>query len=154
MGKELFVMKITSKFLGEIEINEEQIIHFPNGIPGFEEEKQFVILPLEEQSPFAILQSVHHSHVGFVVVYPFSFYPDYAFDLAEEDIEKLKLNSPDDCLTYTIMTLKEPFADSTINLKAPIVINVKEKIGKQLILHDSDYPIRFPLSEVRGKEGK
>jgi flagellar assembly factor FliW len=147
-------MKIASKFFGEIDINEEQIIHFPNGIPGFEDEKQFVILPLEEQSPFAILQSIHHSHVGFVIAYPFSFYPDYAFDLTEEDIEKLKLNSPDECLTYTIMTLKEPFADSTINLKAPIVINAKEKIGKQLILHDSDYPIRFPLSKVCGKEGK
>jgi flagellar assembly factor FliW len=147
-------MKITSKFLGEIEINEEQIIHFPNGIPGFEEEKQFVILLLEERSPFAILQSIHHSHVGFVIAYPFSFYPDYAFDLADEDIEKLKLSSPDDCVTYTIMTLKEPFSESTINLKAPIVINVKEKMGKQLILHDSNYPIRFPVSEACGKEEK
>jgi flagellar assembly factor FliW len=147
-------MKITSKFLGKIEINEEQIIHFPNGIPGFEKEKQFVILPLEEQSPFAILQSIHQSHIGFVIAYPFSFYLDYAFDLTEEDIEKLKLNSPDDCLTYAIMTLKEPFVDSTINLKAPIVINAKEKIGKQIIIHDSDYPIRFPLSKASGKEGK
>jgi flagellar assembly factor FliW len=147
-------MKITSKFLGEIEINKEQIIYFPNGLPGFEDEKQFVILPLEEQSPFAILQSIYHSHVGFVIAYPFSFYPDYAFDLADEDIKKLKLRSPDDCVTYTIMTLKEPFAKSTINLKAPIVINTKKKIGKQLILHDSDYPIRFPLSEVFGKEEK
>ncbi|MBA2874624.1 flagellar assembly protein FliW [Thermaerobacillus caldiproteolyticus] len=147
-------MKITSKFLGEIEINEEQIIYFPNGLPGFEDEKQFVILPLEKESPFAILQSVQHSHVGFVVAYPFSFHPDYAFDLAEEDIEKLKLSSPDDCVTYTIMTLKEPFANSTMNLKAPIIINAKAKIGKQLILHDSDYPIRFPLSEVHKKEAK
>jgi len=147
-------MKITSKFLGEIEINEEQIIHFPNGLPGFEDEKQFVILPLEEQSPFAILQSINHSHVGFVIAYPFSFYPDYAFDLAHEDIEKLKLDSPNDCATYTIMTLKEPFAKSTINLKAPIVINAKTKIGKQIILHDSDYPIRFPLAEVLRKEVK
>ncbi|HZG59676.1 MAG TPA: flagellar assembly protein FliW [Anoxybacillus sp.] len=147
-------MKITSKFLGEIEINEEQIIYFPNGLPGFEDERQFVIFSLEEESPFAVLQSIQHSHVGFVIVYPFSFYPNYAFDLAEEDIEKLKLSSPDDCVTYTIMTLKEPFAKSTINLKAPIVINAKEKIGKQLILHDSNYPIRFPLSEVCGKEEK
>lgn len=145
-------MKIISKFLGEIEINDDQIIAFPNGLPGFETEKQFAILSLEEQSSFAILQSIHHSHVGFVVAYPFAFCPDYAFDLSEEDIEKLKLQSPEDCLTYAIVTLKEPFADSTLNLKAPVVINMKEKIGKQIILHDSNYPIRFPLSASYRKE--
>jgi flagellar assembly factor FliW len=145
-------MKIVSKFLGEVEINDDQIIHFPNGLPGFETEKQFAVLPLEDQSAFAILQSVGHSHVGFVIAYPFAFYANYTFELAEDDISKLKLDSPDDCVTYVIMTLREPFIDSTLNLKAPIVINIKEKIGKQLILHDSDYPIRFPISTVHGKE--
>ncbi|EIJ80517.1 hypothetical protein PB1_09157 [Bacillus methanolicus PB1] len=144
-------MNITSKFLGEVEIKEEQIIHFPNGLPGFEDEKQFVILPLEENSPFAVLQSTENSHVGFVVVYPFAFHPNYAFDLPEEEIAKLEVESPKDCLTFAIMTLKEPFTDSTINLKAPIIVNVKAKCGKQLILHDTDYPIRFPLSESIGK---
>lgn len=144
---------MVSKFLGEVEVCEDQVIYFPNGIPGFEEEKHFVILPLEESTSFAILQSIHHQHVGFVVAYPFAFYPEYAFDLSEDEAETLKLTSPEDCLVYVIMTLKEPFVESTLNLKAPVVINVRDKIGKQLILHNTDYPIRFSLREVNeGRE--
>ena len=139
-------MKIDTKFLGEITIEEKEIIQFPNGLPGFEKITEFVILPLEKDSPFAILQSIKQQEIGFVIALPFVFKQDYAFDVMEEDKEELKLESPEDLITYSIVTLKEPFNNSTLNLQAPVLINHKQKIAKQLVLQDaSKYPLRFPI---------
>jgi len=139
-------MNIKTKFLGEVTIEEKKIIQFPNGLPGFEDIKEFIILPLEKESPFAILQSIKQQEIGFVVAFPFVFKQDYAFDLAEEDKEELQIESPDDLITYTIVTLKEPFNNSTINLQAPVLINHQQKIGKQLVLQDGEiYPLRYPI---------
>ena len=139
-------MKIETKFLGEMHIGEDEIFHFPYGIPGFEKIKNFVILPLETESPFAILQSIEQAEVGFVIALPFVFKKDYKFDLSDEDKEELKISDSEDIITYTIVTLKEPFNSSTINLQAPVVINHKLKIGKQLVLQDSSSnPLRYPI---------
>ncbi len=139
-------MIIQTKFLGEVTIEEKEIIHFANGLPGFENIKEFVILPLEKDSPFAILQSIEQYEIGFLVAFPFVFKSDYAFYLADEDSEELRLESPDDLITYTIVTLKEPFNSSTINLQAPVLINHKQKRAKQLVLQDAEnYPLRFPI---------
>lgn len=139
-------MKIDTKFLGEITIEEKDIIQFPSGLPGFEDIKEYVILPLEKDSPFAILQSTNKQEIGFVIALPFVFKKDYAFDVAEEDMEELKIASSNDLLTYSIVTLKEPFNSSTLNLQAPVLINHKQKIAKQLVLQDANtYPLRFPI---------
>lgn len=139
-------MNIETKFLGEVTIEDKEIILFPNGLPGFEDIKEFVILPLDKESPFAILQSINKQNIGFVIALPFIFKQDYAFDLDEEDREELKLESPNELLTYSIVTLKEPFNSSTINLQAPVLINHKQKIAKQLVLQDAKaYPLRFPI---------
>lgn len=139
-------MNIQTKFLGEVTIEEKEIILFQNGLPGFEDIKEFIILPLEKDSPFAILQSIKQQEIGFVIAFPFVFKEDYAFDLTEEDKEELQIESPDDLISYTIVTLKEPFNHSTINLQAPVLINHQQKIGKQLVLQDGEiYPLRFPI---------
>lgn len=139
-------MKIETKFLGQVTIDEKNIIQFSNGLPGFEDLKEFIVLPLEKDSPFAILQSIKQYEIGFVIAFPFSFKQDYAFNLTEEDKEDLKIESTEDIVTYAIITLKEPFNSSTLNLQAPIIINQKQKIAKQLVLQDSTmYPIRFPI---------
>ena len=139
-------MNIETKFLGQVTIEEKEIIKFPNGIPGFEDNKYFVILPLEKDSPFAILQSIKQQEIGFVIALPFIFKDDYVFDLMEEDKEELKLMSSEDLIIYSIVTLKEPFNSSTLNLQAPLLINHKQKVAKQLVLQDAKiYPLRFPI---------
>ncbi|MEK4484795.1 flagellar assembly protein FliW [Psychrobacillus sp. FSL H8-0484] len=139
-------MNIETKFLGEVTIEEKEIIQFQNGLPGFEDITEFVILPLEIDSPFAILQSVKQREIGFVLALPFLFKKDYAFELSDEDKEELKIKSSENLLTYSIVTLKEPFSNSTLNLQAPVLINHKLKIAKQLVLQDSNtYPLRFPI---------
>ncbi|MEG0258854.1 MAG: flagellar assembly protein FliW [Lysinibacillus sp.] len=144
-------MKIATKFLGEVEVANEEIITFPEGIPGFSEVTKFVLLPLDQDLPLALLQATENAELGFVVVYPFVFKTDYAFDLSMEDSEVLIAEQEDDLVTYAIVTLKEKLSESTMNLLAPVVINMKEKVGKQLVLSDSKaYPLRYPMSTLEG----
>ncbi|MGE7950574.1 flagellar assembly protein FliW [Lysinibacillus xylanilyticus] len=144
-------MKITTKFLGEVEIVEKDILTFEQGLLGLENHKRFVLLPISEEHPLALLQSVEQVEIGFVVAYPFSFKKDYSFDLSEEDLEQLQIENEEDVITYAIVTMKETLQDSTINLLAPLVINMDEKCGKQIVLQDNkSYPLRYPMQTLEG----
>ncbi len=144
-------MLIQTKFLGEVEIQEADIYTFEQGLPGFPDNKKFTILPLDADLPIAFLQSTEEAEVGFVIALPFAFKPDYAFDLSDEDKEQLQLEKVDDVLTYSILTLKETFTESTLNLLAPIVLNVQNRKGKQIVLNDGERnPLRFPIGTLEG----
>ena len=144
-------MKIKTKFLGIVEIEEKDIIHFETGLPGFEDFNEYVILPVEEDSPFALLQSLKEMEIGFVLAYPFAFKSDYAFDISDEDKKDLNAKNHDELAIYSIVSVKENFKDSTLNLLAPVLINVKEKCGRQIVLQDSrTYPLHYPLQTVEG----
>lgn len=141
-------MKIETKFLGEVDIVEEDIYTFENGLPGFEDLTKFVLIPLDADLPLAILQSTEQAQVGFITAYPFAFKADYAFDLSEEDKQALHIEIEDEVVPYAIVTVQEPFEDSTMNLLAPVVINVAKKYGKQVVLTDNKkYPLHFTLKE-------
>ncbi|MGA3600112.1 flagellar assembly protein FliW [Lysinibacillus agricola] len=144
-------MKIITKFLGEIEIVEQDILTFEHGLLGLENEKKFVLLPIDADLPLAILQSVDNAEIGFVVGYPFAFKKDYSFDISEDDRVQLQIEKEEDVLTYSIVTMKETFQDSTINLLAPLIINMDKKCGKQIVLQDNkSYPLRFPMQTLEG----
>lgn len=144
-------MKITTKFLGEIEIGEQDILTFEHGLLGLENEKKFVLLPIDADLPLAILQSVDNVEIGFVVAYPFAFKKDYSFDISEDDREQLQIGKEEDVLTYAIVTMKETFQESTINLLAPLIINLDKKYGKQIVLQDNkSYPLRYPMQTLEG----
>jgi flagellar assembly factor FliW len=144
-------MIIQTKFLGEVDIQEADIYTFDEGLPGFAEYKHFTILALDADLPIAFLQSTEAAEVGFVIALPFAFKPDYAYDLSDEDKEQLGLEKIEDVLTYSILTLKETFTESTLNLLAPIVLNTKKRKGKQIVLNDSEkYPLRFSIGALEG----
>ncbi|MFJ8457754.1 flagellar assembly protein FliW [Lysinibacillus xylanilyticus] len=144
-------MKITTKFLGEVEIVEKDILTFEKGLLGLEDHKKFVLLPISEEHPLVLLQSVEDVEIGFVVAYPFAFKKDYSFDLSEEDLEQLQIENEEDVITYAIVTMKETLQDSTINLLAPLVINIDKKCGKQIVLQDNkSYPLRYPMQSLEG----
>ncbi|WP_370223783.1 flagellar assembly protein FliW [Cytobacillus sp.] len=148
-------MKLATKYQGEIEISQDQVIHFSSGIPGFQDEKEFVLLPFFEDMPYFILQSGQTTELAFVVVDPYPFFPEYQYKLTEAQIESLKIEKQEDVATFVILTLKELFTDSTANLKGPLVINVKEKLGKQLILNDSAYETKHLLfNSLKEEESK
>lgn len=140
-------MNIQTKFLGEVEISESEVLTFEQGLPGFPDNKKFVLLSLDADLPLAVLQSTEEVELSFVVAFPYAFKKDYAFDLSEEDKEQLQIEQETDVVAYTIMTLKESFNDSTLNLLAPVVINTRTKLGKQIVLQDSkQYPLQFPVN--------
>lgn len=140
-------MKMTSTYLGEIEVDESKIIKFPSGIPGFSESKQFVLLELPDNPIFHILQSVDDTNLAFIITDPYYLYKDYTFELETSTLEFLNIKDRNDIAIYTIVTVNKPFEKSTINLKAPIVIHMKENIAKQIVLQKEDYSSRAPISQ-------
>lgn len=137
-------MNIQTKFHGEQEINKDDIIHFPSGVPGFLDEKEFYILLLEGTDLF-VLQSVKTPEVAFIVTDPFVLFPWYEFDLPDETIEKLGIQLDRDVATFAILTVREPFRETTANLQAPLVINQTKKIGKQIILNQTPYQTKHKI---------
>lgn len=146
-------MRINTKFLGEVEIKESEVLTFEYGLPGFPDQHKFILMAIDAELPLALLQSTEEESVGFVVAFPFAFKQDYVFELSEEDKEDLQIEKEEDVLTYSIVTLKETFKDSTINLMAPVIVNINKKVGKQIVLQDSKaYPLRFPIKAAVGSE--
>lgn len=130
-------MNLDTKYHGVIEVEEKDFIYFENGIPGFLEEKSFIILPLDKESPFFIMQSKVTPELGFVVVNPFLFFNDYEFELSSNDKEALSITKEEDIEVLSILTVKDPFSETTANLKAPVIINHRKNIAKQIILHET-----------------
>jgi flagellar assembly factor FliW len=137
-------MNIQTKFHGEQEINTDEIIKFSSGIPGFLEEKEFTILPIEGTDLY-VLQSVRSQQVAFIITDPFLIFPQYEFDLRQETIEALGIQSEKEVATFVILTVKEPFQETTANLQAPVIINQNKKLGKQLILTNTSYQTRHKI---------
>jgi len=144
-------MLVETKFLGEVEVEDSKVFVFEGGLPGFHNLTKFVIVPIEQDSPFVLLQSTEDKDVGFVLSFPFAFKPDYTFELSEQDMDDLNVEDQTEVVTYAIVTLKDSLANSTINLLAPIVLNMKKMLGKQIVLQDSkSYSLRYPIRELEG----
>lgn len=152
-------MKIESTRFGALEVAEEQLIHFTYGIPGFPEEKTFVHMGYDGESPFSYLQSTTEVNLTFLLADPFAFIKDYEFILEDDVAGELELTMENPPLVFLIATVKEKVADMTVNLLAPVVVNGVNRMGRQVILDKSDYSIRhklFPdgLPEEAVKGGK
>ncbi len=146
-------MILKTKNFGEIEIDEKNIIHFPEGILGFEEEKQFVMIKDEdEQNPFQWLQSVQNPELAFVIINPFFVFPDYDIVLSKSVQEKLKIEDEKDVAVYSIVVVPEDIEKMTVNLLGPIVININKKLGKQVILDDDRYTTKHYIFKQRSQD--
>lgn len=119
-------------------------ITFKKGIPGFELLKEFVLKELKDNERFKILES-KESEVSFVTTSPFEIYSDYEINLNEETIKELQIDKPEDVLVLSIITLGKTLESSTMNLQAPIVINIKNNLGKQYIMQNTKYETKHPL---------
>lgn len=133
-------MKIVSSLLGELEIDEEQVINFPEGLPAFEDQRRFIIMPMDENGLFFYLQAVDNPDLCFIMADPFPFFPNYEAELGDEEVGKLNVAEAGNNISlFTILTIPEDFKNTTANLLAPILINGKQKIGLQFILINNDY---------------
>lgn len=117
-------------------------LFFEDGIPGFGD-LQFFLLKQEEESPFFLIQSAEEQEVGFWVINPFAFFPAYEFSLTDAAKSSLHIEEDTAIAIFTIITIREK--QITVNLKAPIVVNLEKRMARQVILQDDRYSIRQPL---------
>lgn len=118
---------------------------FEKGLPGFENHKNFEINDIEENQKFKVVNSLDDKSVGFIAISPFDIKKDYEIRLDADTINLLKIDKPEDVLLLNIVTLGKKLENSTVNLKAPLVMSVKNQLGAQLILQDDKYNIKEPL---------
>ncbi|WP_261131802.1 flagellar assembly protein FliW [Bacillus sp. Marseille-Q3570] len=151
-------MKIETKYFGDMEVEEKEILEFVQGLPGFKEEKQFIILPFaDEETPLSILQSVKTPTLAFVITNPFLFFQDYEFSIPEAVTDQLKIKDEKQVAVFVILTIQDPFEKTTANLKAPIVLNIENGSGKQIVLNEDQYRTKHslfpqPLTTVKGEK--
>ena len=140
-------MKVDTSRFGKLEIPEKEIVHFPEGIYGFEKETEFTLLPfnVNVESPMEWMQSIKSAYLAFVITDPYLYLPDYKLKLSEEDKKIVQLSGEDPFLTRAIVTIPENYAEMTANLIAPLIINKERAIAKQFVLTTMDYDTRHFL---------
>ena len=121
------------------------IIKFEKTILGFDKSKRFILKDVNENDFFKILQSVDEPEVGFIVISPFEVENNYEINLNNEVINTLKIKEANNVLLYSLVTLNSKIEDITVNLKAPIVININNKKAQQFIIDKEKYKIKHPL---------
>lgn len=148
------MMQLNTRHFGIIEIDETRIIDFPDGIPGFEDTKKYALISSErEDNPFQWLQGVDNPDLALALIDPRLFKPDYIVDVPDEEVAVLEITDVERVLVYTVVVVPEQLENITANLKAPILINAENHKGKQVIVDNSDYPIRcYFMSELDQKD--
>ena len=145
--------KITTTRFGAIEEDESKIVHFAAGLPAFEDEHEFIIIPYDEESPYVFLQSAVTPDLAFLMAIPFIFFPDYEFRLEDDVLESLALERQEDLLLYTLLTIPgKDIREMTANLLAPIVINSRTNEGCQIVLDKSAYCTKHKLFSKKAED--
>lgn len=147
-------MLLKTKHFGEIEIEENNVLKFDNGLPGFEPCKKYILLKNgDEASPFKWLQCVDHPELAFAVADPFPIVRDYDFELDDECAKSLGIEKSEDVAVYVIVVVPEDYKKMSMNLKAPLIINSRNNKGAQIILDTGKYTVRhYILDELHRQE--
>jgi len=118
---------------------------FDDGIPGFPALQRFVLSDIVEDGAFQELKSVDDPSVSFIVCHPWLFFPDYAPVVPDEDRELLQIQDAEEAVLFCPVTLDEQRSRVFVNLFGPFLVNARTRQGRQLVLSDSDYPLRAPI---------
>ena len=138
--------KINTLRFGELEIEEQDVVRFAEGIPAFKDEHEFVVLPYEKGTPYMFLQSLITPELAFLMTDPFVFFPEYSFELDDENMDRLDIKSMDDVLVCTLISVpRSGVADMTTNLLAPVVINRHTMQARQIVLEKTQYTTKHRL---------
>jgi flagellar assembly factor FliW len=125
-------------------------IRFAAGLPGFPHVHLFHLKPWGPPgSPYLLLRAVDDPDVGFVVVPPWVFYPEYEFDLDDASADRLGLAIADDAIVLAVVTLRDRPEEATLNLLGPIVVNRHTHDAAQIVLPTTSYSVRAPLAVTR-----
>lgn len=149
-------MQVETTRFGTIETDPDELVVFPDGIPGFAGRREMVVIsggdllgvdPNDGHPSLFWLQDAHDPELAFLTTVPWAAYPDYDID-ADLDPEAFGDTEPDDICVLVIVTVRRDGESATLttNLLAPIVIDEKRRVGKQIILESGDWPLQAPLA--------
>jgi flagellar assembly factor FliW len=138
-------MRIHTVNFGDLEVPDDRVITFKEGLPGFPKIHRFAVLDVDEVKPFQYLQALDDPPISLFIINPFIVDSTYEFRLADSDMEDVNSTNSTDLTVYAVATIPDDATRATVNLMAPIVINEKDRFGKQVILHDSKYSVKHPL---------
>ncbi len=141
-------MKISTKYFGDIEIGEEKIIHFENGLLGFEEYKNYTILydiEAGSESLFSWLQSTDEARLAFPVINPVKVDENYDPPIEDAILEPIGEINQDNLIVFLMATVPADVKEASVNMKAPLIINADTRKGIQVIVEGSEYEIKHKL---------
>jgi len=143
---------------GQVEIDDNRIISFDDGIPGLEEYHNYALLEIDESYPIIWLQSTDDGGICLPVMDTFTVLPDYVFDLNDEDVRALGIEKTEDLHVVSVLVIPEDVNKMTANLAAPITININTAKARQIILSSTEYNVRTPVFQnireaISRKEG-
>ncbi len=148
-------MKLQTKYFGQIDYEAEDIITFPVGPFGFEEEHEFLILPFDGGAGSLLcFQSTRTPALAFVAMSPFSLLPGYNPILQPQELKDLGVTDSQELGFYVLCVVKKPVSDSTVNLKCPVAIHPETRVARQVILDTDAYEMRHPLAQFGAEEGR
>lgn len=135
-------MRINTRLLGEIDIDEAIVFTFPEGLLGLEGLRRFFLVEPAPGSPWKYLQSVEDGNVTFVVADPFVVCTSYVPRLPAVDLADIGLSEDSEAALLVIAVVPEDTRDTTVNLRAPLVFNPAAQLGRQVILEDDQYAVK------------
>ena len=147
-------MKYETARFGSLEIQDQDILVFPDALYGFDQEKEFALLPLDPtiESPMEWLQSLTSRELAFIVTDPFLFIPEYKMVLSDSEQTQLGIESIESVVVRVIVTIPKVHTEMTANLVAPIVINQEKSLAKQVVLTNAEYDTKYSLMSKKNKE--
>lgn len=138
-------MKINTQRFGEIDVEKDKVIRFEKGIPGFEHLRDFIILNVDQTAPVYWMQSVEEPEIALTVVNPFALVASYSPEISDAEAEDLCLNGQADLMILGVTVIPEDVTKMTVNLAAPILINTRTGIGKQIVMDNKQFSTRHPV---------
>ena len=148
-------MDINTRDFGTVSVEEDALYHFPEGIYGFEDIQEFCIYSqsFDDEIVFLYLQAQDYTYPCFLIFEPWDLYPGYAPSLPEADLNALEVNGPEELIFLAITTIFPNPEELSLNVKSPVVLNPKTRTGRQVILENREYPIRFQpfLNKIKGE---
>ena len=146
-------MRLETSRFGAIEVNEGHVLTFTQPIIGFQEFRRFVLLSGTDAGDVSWLQSTDAGDLAFILMDPRAVVPDYQVQLGSGELAELAVQSAAELEVYTLVVVPPDPAQTRTNLKAPILINPRQRLAKQAILENSAYPVRFVLADAKSGTG-
>jgi flagellar assembly factor FliW len=135
-------MKVTTSRFGEIDVPDDSLITFPQGIVGFKDCTRFVIFDCGDEGVFKWLQSVDRPDIAFVIAPAHLIYPGYQVGVGQQELELLQITSTEEALICLILCIPKDPKEMTANLLGPIVFNSEARLGMQVVLVNPEYSPR------------